>query len=72
MQSVGRCDALIEIEDTIYVFKFKLDGTAEDAIKQIDDKGYAIQYEAGDKKIVKSGANFDSDKRTLERRIVVA
>ena len=69
--AAGRCDALIETEDTIYLFEFKLDGTAEDAIKQIDDKGYAIQYEAGDKKIVKIGANLESDKRTLERWIVV-
>ena len=69
--AAGRCDALIETEDTIYLFEFKLNGTAEDAIKQIDDKGYAIQYEAGDKKIVKIGANFESDKRTLERWIVV-
>ena len=69
--AAGRCDALIETEDTIYLFEFKLDGTAEEAIQQIDDKGYAIQYEAGDKKIVKIGANFESDKRTLERWIVV-
>ena len=68
--AAGRCDALIETDDTIYLFEFKLDGTAEEAIKQIDDKGYAIPYEAGDKKIVKIGANFESDKRTLERWIV--
>ena len=69
--AAGRCDALIETEDTIYLFEFKLDGTAEEAIKQIDDKGYAIPYEAGDKKIVKIGANFERDKRTIERWIVV-
>ena len=68
--AAGRCDALIETEDTIYLFEFKLDGTAEEALKQIDDKGYAIQYEAGDKKIVKIGANFESDRRTIERWIV--
>ena len=68
--AAGRCDALIETEDTIFLFEFKLDGTAEEALKQIDDKGYAIQYEAGDKKIVKIGANFESDKRTIERWIV--
>ena len=38
--------------------------------KQIDDKGYAIPYEAGDKKVVKIGANFDGDKRTIERWII--
>ncbi len=68
--AAGRCDALIETEDTIYVFEFKLDGTAEEALKQIDDKGYAIQYEAGDKKIVKIGVNFENDKRTIERWVV--
>ena len=68
--AAGRCDALIETEDTIYLFEFKLNGTAEEALKQIDDKGYAIQYEAGDKKIVKIGANFDGDKRTIERWII--
>ena len=69
--AAGRCDALIETEDTIYLFEFKLDGTAEEALKQIDNKGYAIQYEAGDKKIIKIGANFDKSTRTLERWIVV-
>ena len=68
--AAGRCDALIETEDTIYLFEFKLNGTAEEALKQIDDKGYAIQYEAGDKKIVKIGVNFEKDKRTIERWIV--
>jgi ATP-dependent exoDNAse (exonuclease V) beta subunit len=68
--AAGRCDALIETEDTIYLFEFKLNGTAEEALKQIDDKGYAIQYEAGDKKVVKIGANFDGDQRTIERWII--
>ncbi len=60
--SAGRCDALIETDDAIYLFEFKLDGTAEEALKQIDDKGYAIQYEAGDKKVVKVGVIFDKEK----------
>ncbi|MBQ9817146.1 MAG: ATP-binding protein [Proteobacteria bacterium] len=68
--AAGRCDALIETDDTIYVFEFKLEGTAEEALKQIDDKGYAIQYEAGDKKIVKVGVNFEKDKRTIDRWVV--
>ncbi|MBO4350627.1 MAG: PD-(D/E)XK nuclease domain-containing protein [Proteobacteria bacterium] len=68
--AAGRCDALIETEDTIYLFEFKLDGSAEEALKQIDDKGYAIQYEAGDKKIVKIGANFEKDRRTIERWVI--
>jgi ATP-dependent exoDNAse (exonuclease V) beta subunit len=68
--AAGRCDALIETNDTIYLFEFKQDGTAEEALRQIDDKGYAIQYEAGAKTIVKVGVNFEKDKRTIERWIV--
>ena len=68
--AAGRCDALIETEDAIYLFEFKLDGSAEEALKQIDEKGYAIQYEAGAKRVVKIGANFDKDLRTIDRWIV--
>ena len=68
--AAGRCDALIETEDTIYVFEFKLDGSAEEALRQIDEKGYTIQYEAGDKRVVKVGVNFEKDKRTIERWVL--
>ncbi|MBQ9244168.1 MAG: PD-(D/E)XK nuclease domain-containing protein, partial [Proteobacteria bacterium] len=53
--------------DTVFVFEFKLNGTAEEALKQIDDKGYAIPYEADDKKVIKIGVSFDKDLRTIER-----
>ena len=49
---------------------YQLDGTAEEALRQIDAKGYAIQYEAGDKKIVKVGVNIEKDRRTIERWVV--
>ena len=68
--AAGRCDALIETDDSIYLFEFKLDGSAEEALKQIDEKGYAIQYEAGAKRVVKIGVNFDKDLRTIDRWIV--
>ncbi|MBQ9243312.1 MAG: ATP-binding protein [Proteobacteria bacterium] len=68
--SSGRIDALIETEDTIFLFEFKLDGTAEQALQQISDKGYGIPYEAGEKKLIKIGVNFDKELRTIERWIV--
>ena len=68
--AAGRTDALIETDDTIFVFEFKLNGTAEDALKQIDDKGYAIPYEASDKKIIKIGVSFDKDLRTIEHWMI--
>jgi hypothetical protein len=49
------------------VFEFKLDkaGSAEDALKQIDDRGYLIPYSAGGKKLIKAGVVFDTGARTL-------
>ena len=45
--------------------EFKLNGSPDEALRQIDDRGYAIQYEAGGKKIYKIGINIDGKTRTL-------
>lgn len=42
--AIGRADAVLQLPNTIYVFELKYDGSAEDALKQIDDKGYLIPY----------------------------
>ena len=68
--AAGRSDFVLETEDTVYVFEFKLRGTAEEALRQIDEKGYAIQYEQGTKKLYKIGACFDEELRTLKNWIV--
>jgi hypothetical protein len=49
------------------VFEFKLSGsgTVEEALKQIEEKGYLIPWSAGGKKLVKVGAVFDPALRTL-------
>jgi hypothetical protein len=67
--AAGRADAVVVTDSTVYVFEFKLDknGTAEDALKQIDEKGYLIPFTAGNKRIVKIGAEFGGKKRTLSR-----
>ena len=51
--------------DTIYVMELKFDKTAEEALQQIDDKGYLIPYSADGKRMVKVGINYDSQKRTI-------
>jgi hypothetical protein len=65
--AAGRADAVVTTEDAVYVFEFKLSGggTAEDALKQIDEKGYLIPWTACGKKLVKVGAVFDPATRTL-------
>ena len=51
--------------DTIYIIELKYDGTAADAIRQIDEKGYLIPYTAEGKRLVKVGINYDSTQRTI-------
>ena len=71
--AAGRADAVVETANSVYVFEFKLDAsaTAEDALKQIDDKGYLIPYtvtttaNGTPKKLFKIGVSFDAEKRTI-------
>ena len=66
----GRADAVVKPADYIYVFEFKLNGTAERALQQIDDKGYLIPYLMDGRKLVKVGVEFSAEKRNLDRWLV--
>ena len=70
--AIGRADAVVITADTVYAFEFKLtgNGTVEDALKQIDDKGYLIPFSAGNKKLVKIGAEFSTTERGLSRWLI--
>ena len=46
--------------------EFKLDGTAEEAIKQINEKHYALPFEADGRRLFKIGVNFSSETRNIE------
>lgn len=61
----GRADAIVKTPRYIYVFEFKLRGTAEEAIRQIDDRGYLIPYTADEREVVKVGVAFDAATRNL-------
>ena len=63
--AVGRADVVIRTATHIYVFELKIDGSAEDALKQIDGKGYLVPYKVDGRKLVKVGVNFDSTTRTV-------
>ena len=65
LNAIGRTDVVIKMPDAIYVFEFKIDGTPEEALAQINSKQYAIPYEIDHRKVVKVGVNFDSITRTL-------
>ncbi|GHV28467.1 hypothetical protein AGMMS4952_12190 [Spirochaetia bacterium] len=63
----GRADVVVTMTDAVYCFEFKLsgNGTATEALTQIDDRGYLIPFTAGGKKLVKAGVVFDNEKHTL-------
>ena len=63
--AIGRADAVVHLPDAVFVFELKYDGSAEDALKQIDDKGYLIPYSADGKRLYKIGVNYDSQQRTI-------
>ena len=62
----GRADCIAETEKYVYLFEFKRDRTAQEALAQIEEKGYAKPYAADSRKIIKVGVNFDSKSRKLD------
>ena len=61
----GRADAVVKTNDYIYVFEFKLNGNVDEALKQIDEKGYLLPYNVDQRQVVKIGVSFDSTERNI-------
>ncbi|MCQ2329918.1 MAG: ATP-binding protein [Paludibacteraceae bacterium] len=68
--SRGRIDLLVKTPLYIYVMEFKLDGTAEEAMAQINSKGYSLPFTVEDQTVVKIGMNFSNETRNIEKWIV--
>jgi hypothetical protein len=68
----GRADAVVKTVDSIYIFEFKMDdnATAEDALKQINSKDYAIPYSTDQRKIVKIGVEFSQTGKGIKRWLI--
>lgn len=63
--SKGRIDITIKTHSYIYIMEIKLDGTADEALKQIEEKGYAKPYAQDPRQLFKLGVNFDSESRSI-------
>lgn len=63
--SGGRADCIVETDGYIYIFEFKVDKSADEALFQIDQKGYAVPYQTDIRKIYKVGVSFSSLKRNI-------
>lgn len=68
--AAGRADAVVQTATHVFVFEFKLYDTAEDALAQIESKGYAIPFAADGRTVVKVGVEFDQTKRNIGRWLI--
>ena len=68
--SNGRIDLVLKTDKYIYVMELKYDGSAEEALQQIDDKAYALPWQADGRTVIKVGANFSSQLRRLDGWVI--
>ena len=61
----GRVDVIMHTPSSIYVMELKVDGTADEALVQIDDRQYLLPYSSDGKRLVKVGISFSSRTRTI-------
>ena len=64
--SDGRMDMVVGTHDYLYIIEFKLDGSAEAALRQIDEKGYARPFAADSRKLYRIGVSFSLERRCIE------
>ena len=72
----GRADFVLETADAVYAFELKFSyrnrpATAEQAIEQIESRGYLVPYEAAGKRLVEVGVVFSEEARTIEEGWIV-
>jgi len=63
--SDGRMDATVETKDYVYIFEIKLDGSVADAMRQIEEKRYAVPFALSGKTVYKIGVNFSTQTRGI-------
>lgn len=66
----GRSDAVVWEKNVIYIFEFKMDGSAKDAIDQINSQNYPISYKNDGRKIIKVGVNYSSETKQLTEWLI--
>ena len=66
----GRIDMVIKTKDYIYVFEFKFDKSAKQALEQIDSKDYPLAFQQDERKLYKVGVNFSSQTKNIDEYII--
>ncbi len=70
MTSEGRIDLVLKTSKFCYVMEFKLDGTVEEALAQIEDKHYTLPFEMNGQKIIRIGVNFSKETKNIENVLI--
>jgi hypothetical protein len=65
--SRGRVDAVMQFPDKVFVFEFKLNKSAEEALQQIHERGYYKQFLGQNKEIYLVGINFSGQTKSVEK-----
>ena len=68
--SQGRIDLLLQTDKFVYIMEFKLEGSAEEALKQIEERNYTAPFASDTRKVIKVGVNFSSQTRNIDRWLV--
>ena len=66
----GRIDVVVKTADDIYVMEVKLDRPAQEAMDQIDAKGYLVPYTLDDRHLTKIGMTFSTEARNVTEWVV--
>ena len=61
----GRADCIVQNKNCVYIFEFKRDDSAENALKQIEDKKYAEQFTGDKRRLFKVGVSFSTKERGI-------
>ena len=63
--SNGRMDIVVQTDKYVYIMELKMDASADEALQQIEDKGYAKPFAADPRKLFKIGVGFSSQTRRI-------
>jgi len=63
--AAGRADAVVTLPDRVYIFEFKINGTAQEALAQIESRDYAGPYRASGKTVIPVGVGLDAEQKGI-------
>jgi hypothetical protein len=66
----GRIDSVVETPKYVYCFEFKLEGSAVEALEQINSKEYLLPWEGSGKALIKAGVSFSASKRNIDEWVI--